>query len=134
MGAWGAGNFENDTAMDWVYDLQKSKRLKLLKTTISNVLKADQYIEGYIGSEGLAAAEVVAALNGSPAEKLPPKVVDWVKSQKRKPNEKLIDNAKQAVNRIRNEEISELKVLWEEGDEPPTDWFSAVDDLIERLG
>ena len=133
MGAWGAGNFENDAAMDWVWDLKKSKRLRLLKSTISNVLDSKDYIDANLGSTGLAAAEVVAALYGNPLGNLPEDVSNWIQSQRKKPDAKLIESARVAVERIRTEEISELKLLWEESNEPPTDWYSAVDDLIERL-
>ena len=133
MGAWGVGNFENDSAMDWVWDLKKSKRLKLLESTVSNVLDSKEYIVADLGSIGLAAAEVVAALNGKPLDRLPEDVSDWVKSQRRRPDLKLTERAREAVQRIKTEEISELKQLWEEGDEPPTDWYAAVDDLIKRL-
>jgi len=40
MGAWGAGNFENDTALDWIWDLKKSRKLRLIESTISAVISA----------------------------------------------------------------------------------------------
>jgi len=133
MGAWGAGNFENDSALDWVWDLKKSKKLRLLKITISNVLKSKEYIDTDLGCTGLAAAEVIAALNGKPLDVLPQNVIDWVQKQRKKPDDQLIGQARLAVERIQTEDISELKLLWEEGDEPPNDWYAVIDDLLKRL-
>ena len=133
MGAWGVGNFENDSALDWVWDLKRSNRLRLLKSTISNVLKSEEYIDADLGCTGLAAAEVVAALIGKPLDGLPQDVKDWVQKQRKKPNDQLIGQARLAVERIRTEDISELKLLFGEGDELPNDWYAVVDDLLERL-
>ena len=94
---------------------------------VKQLVRAQEY------AADLARAEVVAALNGNPLGNLPEDVSNWIQSQRKKPDAKLIENARVAVERIRTEEISELKQLWEESNEPPTDWYSAVDDLIERL-
>jgi len=83
---------------------------------------------------GLAAAEIVAALIGNPLDKLPMGVPEWIQSQRKKPNDKLIGNSRKAVNMIRYDDNSELKILWEEGGDTPTDWYAAIDDLLSRLG
>ncbi len=134
MGAWGAGNFENDSALDWIWDLKKSRKLRLVESTISNVINSTKFIDSVLCSNGLAAAEIVPALMGNPLDKLPDGVPEWVQSQRKKPNDKLVKNTRNTVKKIRNEDISELKLLWEEGKETPMDWYSAVDDLIQRLG
>ena len=70
MGAWGAGNFENDSALDWVVDLEDQEGMELVLQTLA---------ERGEGGEGiLAAAEVVAALNGNASAELPEEVVDWI--------------------------------------------------------
>jgi hypothetical protein len=35
MGTWGIGNFENDTAADWVYQLELSQGLNALLTALA---------------------------------------------------------------------------------------------------
>jgi hypothetical protein len=134
MGAWGAGNFENDTALDWIGDLKESRKLRLVESAISDVLKARRFIDSNQCCIGLAAAEIVAALIGNPLDKLPIGVPEWIQSHKKAPNDKLIENTRKAVKLIRFDEKSELKLLWEEGGDTPTDWYSAIDDLLTRLG
>jgi len=41
MGAWGTGNFDNDTALDWVYDLEDREDLSLVVDTIDAVLQEE---------------------------------------------------------------------------------------------
>ena len=68
MGAWGTGNFENDTALDWVWSLEESKDLSLVEDAISDVLNSGDCLDADLGCAGLAAAEVVAALRNKPVD------------------------------------------------------------------
>ena len=66
MGAWGTGVFDNDTACDWVGELVESSDLSRIETTLDNVLQAGSgYLEAPEAEEALAAAEVVARLQGN---------------------------------------------------------------------
>ena len=133
MGAWGAGNFDNDTALDWIWDLEASKDLSIVEATISEVLDEDDYLDPDIACMGLAAAEVVAALKGKPADKLPDEVSNWVAAHQVTPGDVLIKGCLAAVDKIRNDDISELKELWEEDEGPLQDWHAVLDDLTARL-
>jgi hypothetical protein len=133
MGAWGAGSFENDTALDWVWDLQESTDLGAIEAAISDVLDSDDYLDADVGCIGLAAAEVIAALRGKPADDLPEEVSQWAASQEVVPNETLVRDCLAAVDKIRNDDISELKELWEEDEDLPTEWHVVLDDLTARL-
>ena len=131
MGAWGAGTFENDDAMDWVYELEE-EGLKAVAAALKPVAaaKPKDYIEAPDASNALAAAEVVAALSGKPAKKLPEEVTAFVKSAKAKPDAGLLESARKAVARVQTS--SELKELWDDG-ENPKEWAAAVADLASRL-
>lgn len=133
MGAWGAGNFANDTALDWVWDLNESNDLSLVESAIADVLNCSDDLDADLGCIGLAAAEVVAALRNKPADDLPEEVSAWVATHRFSPSERLVKDCLAAVDRVRNDEISELKELWEEDEDPPTEWYSVVDDLVARL-
>jgi hypothetical protein len=133
MGAWGTGNFENDTALDWVWDLEGSTDLGVVKAAISDVLNCGDYLDSDIGCAGLAAAEVVAALRNRPMDGLPEEVSQWVETHKLVPSDTLVKDCLVAVDKIRNDDISELKELWEEGGDPPTEWHSVLDSLAARL-
>ena len=130
MGAWGTKVFEDDDALDWIYELEQEDDLTLIK----NVLKTaaapeDDFLEAPQASQALAAAEIVAALRGKPEPQLPQEAQDWIEKH-------TLDTAKlhrlaiQAVKRVRND--SELQELWEESEEIEN-WHAILDGLINRL-
>lgn len=133
MGAWGAGNFENDTALDWVLALEESEGLSLVGQAIAEVLEVDDYLDADVACIGLAAAEVVAALRDQPPDELPEEVSRWVQVQEITPSDELISDSLAAIEKIRNDDGSELRELWEEDDDPPVEWYAVLDDLVARL-
>jgi len=129
MGAWGIGAFENDDALDWVYELQEVHGTALLVSTL-NSATAGGYLESPDSSMALAAAEVVASLNGKPPADLPEEVVVWVREQEEPMSGNLLEMAKTAVMRISTG--SELKDLWEESGSL-AEWTGYITDLLRRL-
>lgn len=71
MGTWGPGNFEDDTALDWLHDVQRP----LIETIETNLRDQDERNDHLI----MAAVEVLAViceqLNAVPPE--PEQVVNW---------------------------------------------------------
>jgi len=127
MGAWGAGNFENDDALDWLAVLQ-AEGLPAAGAAIQDVLTlADDYLEAPTCCAALAAAEVIAALRGRPASRLPDELVEWLGRVSGDPGEQLATNARNAVDAIRRS--SELRELWEDDEE----WKQEVDGLCAWL-
>lgn len=61
MGAWGADNFGNDDAGDWIYELEVSKGLSAVLPPLELVVSNDSYLESPDCCIALAASEVVAA-------------------------------------------------------------------------
>lgn len=133
MGAWGVGTFENDDALDWVFDLKESSRLSVIREALAPILEQDgSDLETGECCCALAAAEVVAALRGKAASKLPKDVTDWLKANTAAPDKALINLAAQAVRKIG--EQSELKELWEDaGGLDAAAWADGVSDLLQRL-
>ncbi len=125
MGAWGAGNFDNDTALDWINAFVENPSGKRLHAFLNQPLEADNY-----GEKILAAAEIVAAWNGHPPSDLPEETLKWLRAQKKAPTPTLKEMAKKAVATIL--EQSELRELWAES---PSfeEWQKIVNDLIKRL-
>jgi hypothetical protein len=37
MGAWGIGNFDNDDASDWVYELEEVEDMSLVEATLETI-------------------------------------------------------------------------------------------------
>lgn len=133
MGAWGAGNFESDTALDWVWELEKSSDLSPVENAISDVLHCGETLDADAGCIGLAAAEVVAALRHKPLDGLPEEVAAWVQARRLIPSDVLVKDCLSAIAKIRNDDSSELKELWEEDGSILAEWHSVLNDLIARL-
>ena len=78
MGAWGSGSYDNDAALDWIYELQYSDDLSVVTNALCPNLEDEGYLEVDDGTAIIAAAEVVAALLDKPAADLPEEVAAWV--------------------------------------------------------
>lgn len=129
MGAWGTGSFENDDAADWVGKLGTITPDDLTKVLVQ---AADDpaYLEAPAASAAVAAGEVVAALNGSPAEGAPAAIADWAKKHPEAFTPELKALAMRTLDRVRKN--SELKDLWMEAD-GLNDWIGAMRELQARL-
>lgn len=129
MGAWGTGSFENDDAADWVGKLGTITPDDLTKVLVQ---AADDpaYLEASAASAAVAAGEVVAALNGAPAEGAPAAIADWAKKHPEAFTPELKALAMRTLDRVRKN--SELKDLWMEAD-GLNDWIGAMRELQARL-
>jgi len=150
MGSWDAGNFENDTAMDWVGDLRESRSVTIVRDALIRVIEqsapqrpsfvgrllgrhpAEPYLPASVASEALAAAEIVACWLGHPLPELPDGVVEWTREHAQEFSPDSGQFARQAVAIIKTK--SELKDLWEEGDASiGFKWHAVIADLERRL-
>jgi hypothetical protein len=73
MGAWGSGSFENDDAADWLAELGSIVPDDLTQILV-HAAENPGYIEAPASRIVVAAAEIIAALNGSPPKKCPQKL------------------------------------------------------------
>lgn len=130
MGAWGIGNFENDEAMDWIYELEDSKDFAVLERALKAVTRDESgAADIFDASAALAAAEVVAALLGFPPDDLPEEVESWIDGKPEPPNN-LVALAQRAVEAVKQK--SELRDLWEES-ESLDEWTEVLNDTQSRL-
>jgi hypothetical protein len=129
LAGWGTGSFENEDAASWLAQLGT---ITLDDLTQILVRAADDpgYLEAPAASAAVAAAEVVAALNGSPAEQVPSPIVKWMEKNPQPPTPELKALAIRALERVRRN--SELKDLWLEAD-GLNDWIAAIQNLQTRL-
>ena len=130
MGAWATGSFDNDDALDWVWELKEAEDTSILQGAFSQVTDAEDYLEAGDCCIGIAAAEVVAALRQRPAVKPPEEVTAFVARIGTPPSPDLIASALSALERIKTK--SELQELWDEGDSHD-EWQQAVAELEGRL-
>jgi hypothetical protein len=129
MAAWGAGNFDNDDATDFLSDL-RAKEVSDIKEIFLEIEKHTGYIEAPECSVAIAAAEVIAASKGAPASEAPPAIAAWIKEKRPTAVPELASSALKAVGRIKTD--SELKELWEEAGRLH-EWHGRLDDLAQRL-
>ena len=131
MGAWGTGFFENDDALDWVYDLEESDDTTLIEESLRAIVESEEeYLEAPECAMALAAAEVTAALKGMPRPGLTDEVKAWIQHNKIKPDSNIVELALKAIARIKSD--SELKELWDESEEA-SNWYQELDGLEKRL-
>ena len=137
MGAWGAGSFENDTALDWAAGVQSVDEVRrpfaqLKQDTDSYIGKGELIVESDFACELLAAAECVAAMLGRPSRDFPDDLAQRL-SGAGEPDNLLFHQARNAVLHVmRNSELAEL---WEEAaaQHGENEWLATLTNLIDRL-
>ena len=134
MGTWGTGVFDNDTACDFAANVADGGGLQALVQALDRVLvPTSDYLRAQDADRGLAAAEIVARLNGSRGEQTAYKaeIDDWIERSSAPISKDVLDKARQAITRILTKP-SELVDLWmESGDFE--DWKRHVEDVSKRL-
>ena len=134
MGAWGTGNFANDTANDWAADFVEVGDLSFVRRVLEKVAATttEEYLEEPVSCHALAACEVIACLKGNwgTRDSFSKKVDDWVQANPSEPSPDLVQLALRAIDRIVTTP-SELMELWDQG--TATDWQATVANLRERV-
>lgn len=128
MGAWGTGSFENDTAADWLDDLNANPGLAYLQQAFS--LPAG-YLESDQACCALAAAEVVLALAGKPRPGLHEAAKRWAAENSTLDPRTLKEAAASAIIRLLGSD-SELDELWSDS-EDYADWKADVEMLLGAI-
>jgi hypothetical protein len=134
MGAWGQLAFDNDTANDWAYGLEDVDDLSLVEAAFDELEEVGaDYLDSDIACNALGACEVLARLVGHSGytNVYTEKVDQWVAAHQLKPSPTLLKRASAAIDRILADD-SELRELWEEGDEGDV-WRQSVEDLRVRI-
>ena len=133
MGAWGTDTFENDAACDWALELEGSGLEHVVATLAAVRASGGDWLEAELGSEGLAACDVIARLCGKFGQKdaYTVELDAWVKSQEKRPPPELVAKAVAVLDRIAGER-SELAELWADSDEHG-EWRARVAALRARL-
>ncbi len=137
MGAWGHGYFENDTAFDFMADIEESNNPKqIIENALDTAIESD-YLDSDEGDAVIIAAIYIDRyINGtkySSEDSDEPLDVDTFPD--RNPNINLQDlkqKAIEALNKVINDE-SELNELWAENEEDYPDCRKGVEVLIQRL-
>ncbi|MDQ3050222.1 MAG: DUF4259 domain-containing protein [Bacteroidota bacterium] len=135
MSNWGFSNFENESAGNFISDIE-TNGYGMIQIAIERIIDEAEAPNIIECEEALIAAELVAAAIKQPAEDLPENAADWVAdnlaegTQEQQEVAALTDQAAEAIDKIVTD--SELKILWEETtffDQ----WFQAQQELQNRL-
>ena len=123
MGTWGAGNFSNDAAADFVQSLDNIN-------DVYSAIREERVLplDADISCEVLAASDLIAAMMSRPAEDMPGNALD-ILGDYDFPDDKLLKDTRHAVEQVRDQ--SELAELWAEGDFQ--EWKEVIADLLHRL-
>jgi len=137
MGLWQEDGFGNDEALDWLQRLDLDAGVEPVVRTLRGTVEAsDPYLDASRAQVALAAAELVAALNGHPHPALPEAARDWVARQMSAsvtdaaPDEETLALATRALDYVVTS--SALSELWSQRTEEGH-WRAAMDDLRMRL-
>ena len=137
MGAWGAGSFENDTAMDWAASVQSvddvRRPFERLKTeTDAHGGEGELVVDSDFACELIAAAETVAMMLGRRIHEFPADLAQRLAGAG-EPDSLLFHQARNAV--LHTMRHSELAELWEETAEESgvNEWNGELTRLIDRL-
>ena len=132
MGTWGPGSFENNRALDWVWDLEQTEDLSVVEQAVACKVADDGYLDADVGIAAVAAAEVVAALLGKPSDKLPEGVIAWIEAHHGLDPSHLRDPCLRAMDIVLGED-SELEELWHAAGDGYDAWRRGVETLRDRL-
>jgi hypothetical protein len=134
MGAWGTGIFDNDTACDWAYTLEESDDLSVVEEALEKVMSAGaEYLEAPDAEEALAAAEVIARLQGNYGDRNAyTEIIDkWVLEKEMMVPPALIRKALSAIERVQTEP-SEIVELWKDSEDFDA-WKAGISNLNSRI-
>ena len=137
MGAWGAGSFENDTAMDWAASVQSVDDVRkpfdrLKQETDAHKGEGELVVDSDFACELIAAAETVAMMLGRRVPDFPADLAQRLAGAG-EPDNLLFHQARNGVlHAMRNSELAEL---WEEAapEGESNDWLAEMTRLIDRL-
>lgn len=129
-GAWGYGSFENDSAADWVYELEGAKNAQYL-LTVFNAIPKKSYIDMDTCAAAIGAAEVTASLKDGNITKLPKEASTWVIANKESFKSNFSIKALEALELCKSTKHSELAQLWNESS--PKQWLESVSEVEIRL-
>ncbi len=132
MNAWGTNSFENESAQDWVTDFVESKDLSAVLLALQSVLelKVSDQLDPEDCAVAVAAAEVVAAVGGRPAETLGRPLRKLIESMPTGISKSVRELTIKAVTRVAEE--SPLAAHWQSGGMYEV-WREDVDGLLRRL-
>jgi hypothetical protein len=130
MGDWGPGIYDNDDAMDWVYDLLDSGGLSRVKQALDVIAQDNLTLPDIADCRiALVAADLIAALDGDSNPDLPEEAEEWISLVNRSALS-LRPKAEEAARKVL--ESSELRTFMEKNGKYEL-WRKDIQALLKRL-
>lgn len=135
MGAWGYGSLENDTASDWLYELEHADNFSAIEAKLDEVMSmGDDYLDSDVAQEALAAVEALAYVQRGKGSPMTPSfaiITSWAEKVSSVVPDELKHKALATVERI-TQQPSELLSLYQEA-ESESEWRAEIESLKARL-
>ena len=133
MGAWGAGPFENDDALDFLGELSELPADELVGRLESALtLPAEGYLELQEASAAIAAAGLISIARGAAFDSLDEQVMELAHTDAVQNSMRLRDPALAALARVTGES-SEWQALWSESESSAAEADAMIADLRSAL-
>ncbi|WP_027578816.1 DUF4259 domain-containing protein [Bradyrhizobium sp. Ai1a-2] len=131
-GVWAADTLSNDAALDLLDQIVPNGSVELIRSALDAALTSGSPVNDEQATRALAAAEIVAAMMGSPSRHLSAPCKEWAALHSKDANRDLIELAVKAVDRVgKDSETQEL--MQEDGAKNLQEWQVSVTDLKSRL-
>jgi len=135
MGAWGAGPFENDMALDLFSELEEETSFSVIRSKIEEVI-TDDYLEADVVSEAIASIAILTAIKTNDCRLVPKFETSSLGNLRKhflvKIDGNILSLVEDAFGIIRRSEDNELYEHWSYEDEFE-DWVAHLDYLEEKL-
>lgn len=129
MGAWSDGPFDNDTACDWLWELQECSDATFLIKTLEQANESE-ILDSPECEQIVAAATLVNAASFEKLINIPREAKDWIRKRGFVPDRALVDASIAALAMVLKD--SELLSLYRESNrEKP--WRKATERTLESL-
>jgi len=135
MNAWGAGPFENDTALDLFTELEEETSFSVIRSKIEDVV-TDDYLEASVVQEAIASLALLTAIKTNDERLVPEFEVSSLDRLQSlflaKIDNDIMSLCEDAFGIIKRSDDNELYELWLEEDGIEL-WMAHLEDLQERL-
>ncbi|WP_082519507.1 DUF4259 domain-containing protein [Variovorax sp. Root411] len=129
-GAWGEGPFDNDDAQDWLTECARSAGAPAIAAAIDAALRPG-YLEADAGSVAVAAAEVIASVDGNRSAATSAESAPCLEKTHMPQVRALAPRARKALARVSDLSHSELAQQWAAG--KSNRWATGISQLATRL-
>ena len=135
MGAWGAGPFDNDAAVDLFEELQEITSFSVIRSKIEEVV-TDDYLDVDIVQEAIASLAMLTAIKTNDSRLVPSFEISSLSNLRSlflsKIDNDIMSLCEDAFGIIKRSDDNELYELWLDEDGVEL-WMAHLDDLEERL-